>query len=107
MTYDHELTLISQTIPKDGNGNPLTDDIGNPIVEENKTKILCGLKSVGRNEFYNAAVTGLKPNIVFVVHKYEYSGQQLVEFEGIRYRVIRTYAQGFEEMELTCEMVTT
>ena len=98
MTYDHELTLISQTITE--------DEIGNQIPVETETVVLCGLKSVGRNEFYSAAVTGLKPELVFVIHGYEYNGEQEVKFEGNRYRVIRTYLTDFEEVELTCERVT-
>jgi len=97
VTYDHELTLISQTITE--------DEIGNQVPVETETVILCGLKSIGRSEFYNAAVTGLRPELIFVVHGYEYNGEKLVKFGGIRYRVIRTYATGFEEIELTCERV--
>lgn len=105
MTYDHELTLIQQTYPKDENDHPLTDEYGNQVVVDTETVILCGLKSVNRTEFYNAAVTGLKPELVFVVHGYEYSGQAKVKFEDQKYRVIRTYAPNFEEVELTCEKV--
>ena len=97
MTYDHELTLIRQEYQE--------DEIGNRIPVETRTTILCVLKSVGRSEFYNAAVTGLRPEIVFVIHGYEYNGEQYVEFEGVRYRVIRTYSEDFEEMELVCERV--
>lgn len=97
MTYDHELTLIGQTYTE--------DEIGNQIPVETETVVLCGLKSVGRTEFYNAAATGLKPELIFVIHGYEYKGEQIVKFEGTRYRVIRTYATDFEEVELTCEKV--
>ncbi len=97
MTYDYELTLISQTYTE--------DEIGNQIPVETQTIILCGLKSVGRSEFYNAASTGLRPEMVFVVHGYEYDGESIVEFEGTRYRVIRTYAVDFEEFEITVEKV--
>ena len=99
MTYDHELTLINQTITE--------DEIGNQIPVETETVVLCGLKSVGRNEFYSAAVTGLKPELVFVIHGYEYNGEQVVKFEGNRYRVIRTYLTDFEEVEITCERMGT
>ncbi|MEV2910162.1 phage head-tail adapter protein [Paenibacillus larvae] len=97
MTYDNELTLISQGYEK--------DEIGNQIPVESKTEILCGLKSVGRSEFYNAAAAGLRPELIFEVHGYEYGGEQLVKFEGAHYRVIRTYAVDFERLELTCERV--
>lgn len=98
MTYDHELILISQNLAAE-------DELGNQIPAETETVVLCGLKSVGRNEFYSAAVTGLKPELIFVLHGYEYNGERIVKFEGNRYRVIRTFANSFEEVELTCERV--
>jgi SPP1 family predicted phage head-tail adaptor len=94
MTYDHELKLISKTTE--------ANDIGDSIATETETVILCGLKSVGRTEFYQANASGLRPERIFVIHGYEYSGQQTAEFEGVRYSVIRTYETSFEEMELTC-----
>ncbi|MNR93716.1 hypothetical protein D3C72_247760 [compost metagenome] len=97
MTYDHEIALIQQQI--------IDDDIGNQIPVDTETVVLCGLKSVGRSEFYNAAVNGLRPELVFVIHGYEYNGEKKVVFEGVRYNVIRTYSVNFEELELTCEKV--
>lgn len=96
-TYDHELILVDETI--------IEDEIGNQIPVETRTTVLCSLKSVGRSEFYDAAASGLKPEMVFVIHGYEYNNQQRVEFEGVKYRVIRTYQADFEEMELVCERV--
>lgn len=98
MSYDHELILITPTIEYDEIGNPIESD---PI----ETPILCRLNSVGRSEFYNAAASGLRPELIFTVHGYEYNGQKLVKFEGTQYRVIRTYGVDFEEIELTCEKV--
>ena len=97
VTYDHELTLIGQRIEE--------DEIGNQIPVETETTILCGLKSVGRAEFYDAAASGLRPELVFVIHAYEYGGERVVKFEGVRYNVIRTYQTGTEEIELTVERV--
>jgi SPP1 family predicted phage head-tail adaptor len=97
MTYDHELTLINQT--------HVSDAVGNQIPVETDAVILCGLKSVARAEFYNAALNGLKPEMVFVVHAYEYDGQKKVEFGSVRYNVIRTHEPNFEELELTCERI--
>jgi len=80
MTYDNELTLIG--------------DI--------ETTIFCSKKTVTRNEFYSAAQAGLKPEIIFVIHDYEYNSEEKVKFEGITYKVLRTYSIDFEEIELTC-----
>lgn len=99
MAYDHELVLISP-------GQITEDEIGNQIeLDPIETPVYCDLKSVGHSEFYNAAVTGLRPELVFIVHTYEYGGQGIVEFEKKKYRVIRTYSVSFEELELTCEKV--
>lgn len=102
MTFDNELTLISSTITY--------DDIGNPIESEIEVDILCGIKSIGRTEFYNAAANGLKPSYIFVVHPYEYNGETYVEFSEDekpkqRYKVMKTYKKNMEELELTCEKV--
>ncbi|HYE11359.1 MAG TPA: phage head closure protein [Patescibacteria group bacterium] len=98
MTYDHELTLLGAT-------SYTGDKIGNqiPIVEE--TTILCGVKSISQSEFYSAAQADLKPEVKLVIHPYEYDGQKKVRFEGITYKVLRTFEVNSEELELTCEGV--
>lgn len=99
MTYDHEIVLIKP-------GGIIEDDVGNQIpIDPVRTPVYCRLQSVGRNEFYNAAVTGLRPEYIFVIHAYEYDREPVVEFEGEQYRVLRTYSNNFEEMELTVEKV--
>lgn len=97
MTYDYELTLIGYETEY--------DEIGQEINVPVERKILCGIKSIGRNEFYAAAQTGLRPEITFIIHNYEYNGEKEVKFEGQKYKVIRTYSTDFEEMELVCEKV--
>lgn len=99
MNYDNELILVTP-------GGFIEDEIGNQIpVDPIKTPVLCKVKSIGRNEFYNAANTGLRPELIFVIHAYEYNGEAVVNFEGKDYRVIRTYSASFEEIELICEKV--
>lgn len=96
MSYDHELILFSHEV--------VEDDVGNQTVVEGVPRaILCDIKSIGRNEFYNAASAGLNPEIVFVINKYEYANEDKVSYEGLTYRVIKTYSTGLEEIELTCE----
>ena len=98
--YNHELTLISYEVRE--------DEIGNETKVEVKEKILCKISSVGSDEFYKAAVVGLKPELKFIVHAFEYDGQREVEFEGNKYKITRTF-QGdsryrtlkFDEIELT------
>lgn len=96
--YDHELILLGSGI--------IEDDIGNQIPsDEVPKKVLCKVGSVGRTEFYSAASSDLRPEVVFTIHKYEYENERKVKFEGQQYSVLRSYATGFEEIELTCERV--
>jgi hypothetical protein len=101
VSFDYGLTLINYL--------PGENEIGDPIIIEDPTTILCDVLSVQRSEFYQADVKGLKPEIVFSINKYDYSGQGVVEFEGKRYSVIRSYVPknvkvigDFDKLELTC-----
>ncbi|KNY24843.1 hypothetical protein [Pseudobacteroides cellulosolvens] len=105
MTKDYELVLID-------NSASTVNDIGNVITTEVRTPVLCGIRSVTRSEHYAAAANDLKPEIVFIINKYEYTGQKEAEFENARYRIIRTFVpdknkdiSDFEDMELVCSGV--
>lgn|SRR5690625_4038408 len=67
------------------------NEIGDPIETEERTTVLCEIESVTRNEFYQAAHYDMNPEIVFVINKYDYNNQTMVEFEGSLYDVIRSY----------------
>lgn len=105
--YNHELTLISYEVQK--------DNIGNEIKVPIEKNVLCKIKDIGSGEFYDAKVSGLKPEKKFIVHKFEYEDQKEIEFENDKYKVLRTFSGSslsrdnlslkFDEIELTCEKV--
>lgn len=97
MTYDYELTLIQKDVEE--------DELGNQVEVENNINILCGISSIGRNEYYKAAAKGLKLEMTFTVHEFEYSGEDEVIYDKSRYRVVRTYKKNNEEIELICKKV--
>lgn len=73
----------------------LYDDAGE------RRELLCGLRSISRSEFYQAAATDYRPELVFILADYlDYNGETLVHYEGQYYRVIKTYRNG-QELELT------
>ena len=66
-----------------------------------RREVLCGLRSIGHTEFYEAYATELRPELKFVLADYlDYNGETLVQHEGTLYRVLRTYRTGME-LELT------
>ena len=77
------LTLIKQT------------DTGEP-----SRTVFCDLRSIGQKEFYEASARDFYPEKKFVLADYlEYEDEELVEYEGRRYRVLRTFRTG-QELEI-------
>ncbi len=87
------ITLIQQT-----HG---VDDYGDPVITETARDVFAKLGSIGQKEFYQAHAVGLQPEVKFVLSDYlDYEGEDLVQYENQRYRVLRTYRKG-QELELT------
>lgn len=78
-----------------------TDAEGNLLTTEELQQIFCQVHSVTRSEFYSAATQELTPELEMTIsHRIDYQGQELVEYEGRRYKVLRTYWRG-DEVTLT------
>ena len=45
----------------------------------------------------------MKPTMILEVHSFEYDNQDYLDFEGERYKVIKTFEKSPEIIELTCE----
>ena len=80
------------------------DEYGNEKVSTSEPKeVFALIASVGRSEFYAAAHAGLKPEITFQIRVADYDSEELVEYDGMTYQVIRTYQTGPDWIELICE----
>lgn len=86
MEYTEELTLIKLTVTQ--------DEIGNQTATETRTEILAKPNVVGTREFYSAMEVGIKPTAELQIRKLNYSGEEEVEYNGVRYSVIRTIPKG-------------
>lgn len=86
------LTLINQTY--------VTDDYGVERATETPKNVFCDVASITQNEFYAANEAGLKPALRFDIFAYDYSGEELVEFNGVRYTIYRTYQRYNDVLEL-------
>lgn len=92
--WNNEITLIAKRIIG-------TDKLKQNITEEVKTVLLCRKKSITRSEFYQANQAGIRPSLVVDIHSFEYENQELAEFDGKQYRIIKTYPVDLEVIELT------
>jgi hypothetical protein len=71
------------------------------IEGDSRREVLCGLRSVGHAEFYEAHATEYHPELTFILADYyDYEGETLVKYGDDLYRVIRTYRVG-QRLEIT------
>lgn len=70
---------------------------------ETKREVLCGFRSIGMKEFYQSSATDFHPELKLVLADcLDYDDEKLADYDGQRYRILRTYRTG-QELELTLE----
>lgn len=79
------------------------DEIGQFISTEAKRMVFCDVRSVSRNEWYDAGRDGMRPSLCFVMFTPDYNGEKIIEYSGTRYSVYRTYVGRNEQLELYVE----
>lgn len=78
------------------------DKYGDPVMVENKRPVFCKELSVGMSEFYQAQTLFYKPEIKFEIADYmDYQKEQFVDYEGLRYKILRTYRRN-NALEIIC-----
>ena len=98
MDRSNIVTLISQTYTQ--------NTLNEYIATEKTTDVFCSMESVGQREWAEASRQGFNPEIRLTMNRWEYSGEKIVEFEGQRYSVYRTYVGRGEDIELYLERQT-
>ncbi len=97
---DKEAVLISQTFVKDKMGQPIPQEI-------RSSPILVSDGSITRAEFDVAGRRSLNPEMVIKTQACNYNGEEIVEVDGTRYGVYRTYRPPYsDEVELYLERKT-
>ena len=93
--WNDEVILISNQIT--------TDEIGDSVKNEIRRTIFSNEKSISQSEFYQAQAVGLKPQLKLVVKRVDYENEQQAEYQGNRYKILRTFKVNSEEIELVLE----
>lgn len=80
------------------------DSIGQHVPEESRREIFVSAGSINRTEWATAGNRGLKAELMLKTASVNYSGEELIEFENVRYGIYRTYTNPeTEETELYLE----
>ena len=62
-----------------------------------RREVFCRMASIGQREYYEAQAVDVYPECKFILADYlEYDNERLCEYDGQRYRVLRTYRTGQE-----------
>ena len=99
MLFKEVIKLISVTVTE----NDMGDIIETPVERE----VFADKQSIRQSEFYQAAATGLRPELMFVVRTVDYNQESKLKWpatdEGKEYTIIRTYDKDGELIELICQ----
>ena len=84
---------------------PKAHGVLEPAVETTR-EVFCTVRSITQSEAYQAKGIGLNPEYRLVLsHSFEYEGEKMCVFNGVRYEIIRTYMDEHDGIELTIQRV--
>jgi len=95
MLFRDVINLISITATE----NSMGDIIETPV----KREVFADKQSIRQSEFYQAAATGLRPELMFVIRAIDYEQEPKLEYNNKTYNIIRTYEKDGELIELVCQ----
>lgn len=79
------------------------DSLRKPYKVYEKHEVFVNEKGVKRNEFYQASAQGYRPELCVEIRAADYKRETHIEYDGIMYRIIRTYPVKNECLELICQ----
>lgn len=83
--------------------NPEAHGVLDSATESTRT-VFCTVRSIGQGEMYQALAAGLNPELKIVLaHDFEYGGEEQLDFDGVRYDILRTYVTETDGIELTVQ----
>lgn len=78
------------------------DKLRKPYKTYSKREVFCNEKGIKRNEFYQAQAQGFKPELCIEISACEYNRESHFEYNGVMYRILRTYPVKGEKLEMIC-----
>lgn len=78
------------------------DSLRKPYYEYEKQEVYLNEKGVKRNEFYQASAQGYRPELCVEIRAADYNRETHLEYDGVMYRILRSYPVKNECLELIC-----
>lgn len=80
------------------------DEYGVVSKKETKNTVFCSANSVSASEFFSGGMNGLNPQFQFVMNRYDYNNERIIEYNGTRYSVYRTFIGKNDSIEVYAEL---
>lgn len=96
MLFSDVIYLLRETSSSNAMGDVIPTPVGRTV--------FANKKSIRQSEFYQAQTMGLKPEVTFEIHSFEYEDESTLKFSNKTYNIIRTFQNG-DILELICEGV--
>lgn len=95
MDRSDQITLVTETWTEDQYG----------VLQPTETEktVFCDVTSVTGTEVAEFGRNGINPEYRFTMFRYDYNGERIVEYNGDRYSVYRTYIARNDTIELYAE----
>ena len=77
-----------------------TNKIGDKVPKYKAIGLLAYEKPITRGELIIAGQSNIQISKIVVIYGFEYSNEELLEIDGVRYQVISSYKISNEELEL-------
>jgi SPP1 family predicted phage head-tail adaptor len=82
------------------------DELGQAIKSEKPFMVFCSRLSVTRAEVTSAGQLGNKPDFMLVVDNDAYDNETMLEYQGKKYSIYKTFVRWDGYTELYCELKT-
>ena len=79
------------------------DEYGVMVPTETKRQVYAQIGSVTATEWFEGGRNGLNPEYRIRIYDFEYQGEEILEYNGVRYTIYRTYNSRNDILELYVE----
>lgn len=80
------------------------DELNQPTETETSRDVVVEVRSVSQSEYFAGRQGGLTPDLSFLLSVFDYSGEKVVEYNGTRYAIYRTYESDDNYVELYAQV---
>lgn len=81
----------------------ISDEYGVRTPLETERMIYVQVTSISSSEWFEGGRAGLNPELRFITNRFDYSGEEVIKYDGNYYRIYRTYIGKGDTIELYCE----